>query len=202
VFKRAAKILSFARCLGLYSICVSTGLLGGCATSASKAIVEKYNGKTGHFSAFPTGVVSIGHNYSYKICDQSKIVKIEQLGVTKYVYFEQNSRLYRFEVINQDDSDVEFLNKYFVSTLNLPKQMINLKSGSMQAKKAVCDGILYVGMAAEHFLIVNGLPEKINRTVTAGLETVQLVYRKKGAQNQFDRNYFYFTNGILKSWQD
>ncbi|MFM7486673.1 MAG: hypothetical protein ACKO13_07095 [Cytophagales bacterium] len=55
-------------------------------------------------------------------------------------------------------------------------------------------GIPWLGMSSNIFLEMFGEPDKVNRTVTSSVIREQWVYRPN--------KYYYFENGVLKSWQD
>lgn len=52
---------------------------------------------------------------------------------------------------------------------------------------------LAIGLSKADFRQLCGSPERTNRTMTSNHEREQWIY---------DRNYYYFTDGILTSWQD
>jgi uncharacterized protein YnzC (UPF0291/DUF896 family) len=73
------------------------------------------------------------------------------------------------------------------------KAILVKRYGAVISEKLI-DKKIWIGMTSEMALVVLGSPEKNNRTVTANSISEQWVYELG--------QYYYFTNGILTSWQD
>jgi len=75
-----------------------------------------------------------------------------------------------------------------------------------RTREAIRQGTIFIGMEWEAVVSSIGVPEKMNKTVTAGLLHMQWVYghhKFVGRHSYFvATKYLYFDNGILTGWQD
>jgi hypothetical protein len=83
--------------------------------------------------------------------------------------------------------------KAIADNLKKRKADYTKRFGAVNAQK-ILDRKIWIGMSSEMAKIVLGEPEKNNRTVTANRVSEQWVYGLG--------IYYYFTNGVLTSWQD
>lgn len=83
--------------------------------------------------------------------------------------------------------------KALAESLKKRKLELTKRFGAVNAQK-ILDRKIWIGMTSEMARIVLGEPERNNRTVTATTIKEQWVYP--------NREYYYFTNGILTAWQD
>lgn len=90
---------------------------------------------------------------------------------------------------------VAAIDEWLSKTPILKDGVLNLKTGKKSRRKALClDRTIFTGMSPDELVLMIGLPERINRTVSRYGEREQWVYG--------DRRYFYFDDGRLESWQD
>lgn len=92
------------------------------------------------------------------------------------------------------------LNTNYLAEKQKDEKLLKERNDRLKSKYGVAvfnkmrRGIPWLGMSSNIFLEMFGDPEKINRTVTSSGIREQWVYRPN--------KYYYFENGILKSWQD
>lgn len=72
--------------------------------------------------------------------------------------------------------------------------LLNKYKLSNKDKEAIKKNSYYIGMSANAFILSKGSPQTVNNTTTSHGSSQQWVYG--------DRTYFYFENGILRSWQN
>ena len=181
-------------------------VLGGCSSVVKKETLDKYLNKSGYFAVAPP-LKEIEQIKAYKPCEKSEIVSIKAFGAStfiQYIKFKQNGVVFEFDVQQPENNDVDFLAQNFVDDLKLPATNIKFKEKSMTVKELVCSSSHYTRMPKKYFLTVRGLPDKINRTTGAFGVSEQYIYNKRGDfyGQSIAKDYFYFTDNILTSWQD
>jgi hypothetical protein len=92
-----------------------------------------------------------------------------------------------------------YINKSMFSDV-FPFKNRDLVDGGKKVKSndLVCKSSVFIGMHMNEFIFVYGYPTKINTTVTSNITMDQLVF----GNIQSGLKFFYFYNGILKSWQN
>lgn len=137
-------------------------------------------------------------NYKAEVTQGNKKFLIEQFG-NKYVL---SSNVWTGNSDNPQKEVIDVFKGYVVAKLPFSKGKIGKGKSTIDVYDYMCNERgFFTGMTREQFIFVMGYPEKNNRTVTSRVVKEQLVYQKPGG-NEFEKNYFYFTNGVLKSWQD
>lgn len=92
-------------------------------------------------------------------------------------------------------------NEYIKPTLPGKKRQIALKTGKVDSHDLLCKQQIWTGMYPEELIFIKGRSERINKTTSAGFQQEQWVYKKPGG-SEFQFDFFYFQNGLLKSWQN
>lgn len=73
-----------------------------------------------------------------------------------------------------------------------------IKKYGLKYGKDIYNGTIRIGQPKRIIIAIMGDPSDINRTVTGNSVFEQWVYNKDDQKTE----YYYFTNGILTSWQD
>ena len=105
-----------------------------------------------------------------------------------------SSVIYLWNIIDGINETVDYNRKINEQHIN---NILTSQSFSEKEKTAIFNNQIYIGMGIEAFVEVMGNPNRINRTVTSSSVSKQYVY-----VYPVKDKYFYFTNGLLQSWQD
>ena len=183
-------------------------LLTGCSsTPVKEAWADKFRGEVGYFyvpmfAAYdPVATVP-----ALERCQPVTITQIKKLGdvIELEASQEGTPRVYRYhsygqQILETPKGHVEILEKYFKRELPADRKIALKNAQPFQSRPGICEGKLWIGMTEEEMVFVKGLPEKINITRTASVESKQYVYRiHPGA---ITAQYFYITNGVLSAIQ-
>jgi len=137
-------------------------------------------------------------NYKAEVTQGDKKFLVEKFG-NKHVL---TKNLWTGVSSDPQKEVIQVFKNYVSKTLPFKRGSLGKGKSKINKFEYLCNEKgYYTGMTKDQFLFVMGYPEKNNRTVSSSSIREQLVYQKPSG-NEFEKNYFYFINGILKSWQD
>lgn len=137
-------------------------------------------------------------NYKAEVSQGDRKFIIEQFG-NSYVL---SSNQLTGSSNNPQKEVIDVFRGYVTDELPFKKKKVGKGKDRIDLYDYLCNekGV-FTGMTKEQFIFVMGYPKKNNRTVTRTVVKEQLIFQKPGG-NEFEKNYFYFTNGVLTSWQN
>lgn len=136
--------------------------------------------------------VDLAKNSDFNSCKKAKVIEFFKQGSWMRAlvqqdekYFAVGGRGFRLEA---DQLYLKYPGK---------RRTVQIGKTKKSNHQRMCEGSYWTGMTETEFLFVMGEPDKINKTVMAGLVSKQYIYR-----GYSDSEYFYFRNGVLTSWQN
>ena len=190
-----------------WPLIVSTLFLAGCGTVEIKEPwTKELVGKRGYFARKPLFRTesSRGKSYSpdgYKRCEIVEITGLYSWLNHIFIEVKQGEKYYLATEEARGEIDKAFVDSMFVDSIPGKVRIVNLNGTKKKAADLICNGVISTGMSRNELLFTLGRPEKINRTVAAGIVSEQWVYKKPGG-NDYESDYYYFINDVLRSWQD
>ncbi len=174
--------------------------LASCATRVKNDVpwAKKLIGKEGYFTVRPSSMDFLKAG-TYSPCEKIKILGFQSIGGGWIIAnLEQQGNLFNVSTkLDDTNQSVPLFEEQFVNKLNLSNKKEKFSSGTFSRKELICKGSVFVSMTKEEFLVGHSLPEKNNRTTGNFGVHEQWVYGSLS-----DAQYYYFEDGILKSWQD
>lgn len=175
--------------------------------------VESFKSRSGYFKFEPQLVLFSDETEIPKVSekDLSLCDKIQLQRIVRYDHPDNPGWDYLLEVkqgkktlylrsvgtfsVSPSPEYVAQIDEWLSRTQILKNGVLNLKTGKKSRRTALCiERTIFTGMSPDELVLMIGLPERINRTVSRYGEREQWVYG--------DGRYFYFDDGRLDSWQD
>ncbi len=160
----------------------------------------------------PSGVTSYpgkgwAESSEFKQCEPIEITEVVSAGMFRAFLAKQNGKV--FYLRGADDfitayklnPTPEKVREYIVPSKEeaLGKnRKVKVTSGTFNSHELVCTSKIWTGMTPNELTFVLGKPDDINRTVMAGAQREQWVYKV----GDYKQHFYYFANNVLTSWQD
>jgi hypothetical protein len=176
--------------------------------------IQEQKEKIQEIESNPAWIKSLTANIRFHSNTNSKIVEKLRQGTKVYIQEQKNNWT---KILFDKKSDIYSIKKFYKngwihSSLLSYKEIKQLSENdfrrrefikshpnlSNRFKKAIREGTIVLGMSKDMVIASWGNPTDINRTVYTWGVKEQWIY----GVDIGSRTYFYFENGILKSWQD
>lgn len=141
---------------------------------------------------------------AFQLCDRVKIERLVRYTFPDArdtnVLIEVSQGKHRYFVshigpYSVSDSSVKEIADWLTKSPVVRGGVVRLKAGSQSRRALVCEQrTVFTGMTSGEFILARGLPQRVNRTVVQHGQREQWVFGL--------REYYYFQDGILMSWQD